>query len=361
MIGLYVEIMINMIKSIIHYGYSRKQIFNYLKYKLGKRKKTILSYRPLWLLIYVTDLCNLHCKMCPHHTWADNSGVEYLKTLNDDFISIETLKRAFALFPESYFVMLAGVGEPLLHPRFTEIINLCRENHKKVKIVTNGTKLDHKMREFIIESGCVCEVQISLNAPDAKTYYSICQGDEKEYYTVLDNIRGLVKTKRQKKSDITIVASAVCGEENKEKMTTFLSVADELGVDRIDIFRYIDFNIKDNDFSSIQQDKQLVDNLVGYAKKRINAKVNFPHIVTNSSFSSKCEWFWKNISIDSKGNIGSCGRVISPMESYGNIFTNDDVWNNEYMVRTREMFLSGDSLPSECCKTCVENNQYSTK
>lgn len=348
--------MINKFRSIIRYGYTPLQLMNYTKYILNNRKKARLNYRPLWMLIYVTDLCNLHCKMCPHHTTADSSMFYQAKKLNTDFISLETIEYSFNLFPESYYVMLAGVGEPLLHPEFKEIIRLCERYHKKVKLVTNGTRLTEEMSDFLASRKCISEIQISLNAPDYETYYDICQGSKDEFCEVVKNIRGLISAKNRHKSTMAIVTSAVCGNEFKEKAYSFLCFADSLGVNKIELYRYIDFGIIGNNITDIQSDKNFICELDKRAKNKIKTHYALPHIVDEKNFQIQCDWFWKNISIDSNGNIGSCGRVISPDSSYGNVFTNEDVWNNSYMIKMRELFIKGDELPSNCCKACVENN-----
>lgn len=348
--------MLNKVSSIIRYGYTPSQLVNFVKYKINRRSKTVLNYRPLWMLVYVTDLCNLHCRMCPHHTSADSSNFTQAKKLNTDFISLETLEFSFKKFPESYFVMLAGVGEPLLHPQFKDIIRLCEKYKKKVKIVTNGTRLTTDMSDFLSSSRCIDEIQISLNAPDYSTYFDICQGSEKEFSAVVENIRGLVLAKIRNKSSVRIVTSAVCGNEFKGKAFDFLCFADSLGVDQIELFRYIDFGIIGNNISDIKSDKDYIIELNKKAKGTIRAKYSLPHLVGADTFESRCDWFWKNISIDSHGNIGSCGRVISPDSTYGNIFSEEDVWNNDYMQRMRQLFLTGSELPSSCCRACVENN-----
>ena len=348
--------MLNKAWSVIRYGYTPQQLLNYLKYKVNNRKKTQLNYRPLWMLIYVTDLCNLHCQMCPHHTQADSSRFNQAKKLNNNFISLETLEYSFNLFPESYYVMLAGVGEPLLHPEFKEIIHLCEKYHKKIKLVTNGTRLTEEMSDYLASRRCVSEIQISLNASDYETYYDRCQGSKEEFFEVVKNIKGVVSAKSRHKANMAIVTSAVCGDEFKDKAYSFLCFADSLGVDKIELFRYIDFGIVGNNITDIQADKYFISELDKQAKGIIKAQYSLPHLVDEKSFHIQCDWFWKNISIDSNGNIGSCGRVISPDSSYGNIFSDEDVWNNSYMTSMRELFIKGDLLPSVCCKACVENN-----
>ena len=114
----------------LKYGFSLKQYFNYFLYKANKKDKCILNYRPIWLLIYVSDLCNLRCEMCPHHSGKEND-FEFLKTLNSKYMSLETLEKIYKRFPEAIFVMLGGVGEPLLHPKFKDIVQLTAKYKKK--------------------------------------------------------------------------------------------------------------------------------------------------------------------------------------------------------------------------------------
>ena len=76
----------------LKYGFSIKQIYNYYLYKKSNKKDTILNYRPIWLLIYVSDLCNLRCEMCPHHS-GKNNDFEYQKQLSKKFISLDMIEK----------------------------------------------------------------------------------------------------------------------------------------------------------------------------------------------------------------------------------------------------------------------------
>ena len=78
----------------LKYGFSIKQIYNYYLYKKSNKKDTILNYRPIWLLIYVSDLCNLRCEMCPHHS-GKNNDFEYQKQLSKKFISLYMLEKIY--------------------------------------------------------------------------------------------------------------------------------------------------------------------------------------------------------------------------------------------------------------------------
>ncbi|NUM33608.1 MAG: radical SAM protein [Candidatus Brocadiae bacterium] len=348
---------ISKLEAAVRYGFTMKQLINYINFSLQrKRKKEVLSYRPLWLLVYVTDLCNLSCKMCPHHTEADSSQFVYKKKLNKNHISLDCLEKIFDRFSESYLVMLAGVGEPLLHPNFKKLVELCRMKRKKVNLVTNGTLLSAFMAEFLSKNKAINQVSISLNAPNSVVYHDICGGDEKEFETVIQNIKRLVQCKKQYNSQMEVVVSGVCSQQFVEHAKNFLVFASKLDVDRIDLHRYIDFNIQGNYLDKLC-DEDFFNDLEEFVHKYIKTKVNLPHRVSKELFKKKCDWYFKSLSFDSKGNMGSCGRVMSPDEGYGNIRDKEDIWNNQYMRSMRRRFLNESAELVTQCYTCVENYQ----
>lgn len=338
----------------LRYGFSLKQYYNYFVYKITKKNKTILNYRPIWLLIYVSDLCNLRCEMCPHHSGKNNS-FEFLKTLSSKYMSLEMLEKIYKRFPESIFVMLGGVGEPLLHPKFTEIIKLTAKYKKKINIITNGTNLNDEMIKFLAHERMINQISISLNASTPEEYSSICHVDKKMFEKTVHNIKMLVFAKQKYNANFEVVVSGVCSHEFLEKSYDFLRFCDSLNVDRIDLHRYIDFNIKDA-LIDIDDFSDELDKLYSFAKKNIKTPTTLPHKISSKTYKKKCDWYFKNLSFDSYGNMGSCGRVINPSAEYGNINDKNDIWNNEYMQKMRERFLQEEYV-TEYCKKCVENHE----
>ena len=54
-------------------------------------------------------------------------------------------------------------GEPLLHSKLNEILNICDDNNIKVSLTTNGTLLKNKINELVNHKS-LSKVHISLNA-----------------------------------------------------------------------------------------------------------------------------------------------------------------------------------------------------
>jgi len=352
---------LNKIKTYFKFGFATRQVINRLHYSLSK-KSEVLKYRPVWLLIYVSDLCNLKCKMCPHHTSGDASNFEFLKK-EKDMMKPDVFKIIMDKFPEATLTMFAGVGEPLLNPYFFKLAEMAVENKKIINLVTNGTLLDKEKINKIIELKRFNQISISLNASNPQDYSNICNVSSEIFDRVVNNIKELVYFKKQykKKAKFEIIVSAVCSQEFLPKIKDFLLFADNLSVDRIDVHNYIDFSITDKEHQwhpveTSDKNIEILKEMEKFSKEKIRAKVNLPLILKKENFCKKCEWFFKNLSFDAQGNIGGCGRVINPDSDYGNLFINkDDVWNNEYMRKMRNKFLNKNEQLLTCCSHCVEN------
>ena len=223
----------------LKYNFKGIQIINYIKFKFSK-KKPVLNYRPIWLLIYVSDLCNLRCEFCPHHNGFENSFA-FQKKLAKEFMTPDLLNKIYKKFPESIFVMLGGVGEPLLNPYFKDLVKITSENRKKMNLITNGVLLDKNMADYLLSNKYMNQISISLNASNDEEYYNICKIHK--FNDVVNNIKYLVKRKKELHSDVEIVVSGVCSHEFVNSGIQFLNFCDTLGVDRIDLHRYIDFDV----------------------------------------------------------------------------------------------------------------------
>lgn len=60
-------------------------------------------------------------------------------------------------------ICLHLMGEPLAHPKFIEILSLCKKYQAKVQITTNGLLLN-RYAETLINSPIVCQINFSLQA-----------------------------------------------------------------------------------------------------------------------------------------------------------------------------------------------------
>ena len=96
---------------------------------------------PLKIDVHVVEHCNLNCKGCTH--FSPIAKPEYLDIV--DFSN--NIKHLTKIEKSIGSIQLLG-GEPLLHPRLSEIINVTRKNLSKtnIHIITNGILLTNEKK-----------------------------------------------------------------------------------------------------------------------------------------------------------------------------------------------------------------------
>lgn len=102
----------------------------------------------------ITSVCNLACSFCPPTSRTAN----LIKV--DDFAN-----RLDQIRPHTKYIYLHVKGEPLLHARIDELLDVSHEKGFKVNITTNGT-LIHKNREKLLGKPALRQMNFSLHSFD---------------------------------------------------------------------------------------------------------------------------------------------------------------------------------------------------
>lgn len=104
------------------------------------------------IYIEITNICNLKCKFCP-----ETNRVK-------QFMSIENFEEIIKkIHNKTNLVCLHVKGEPLLHTKLEEILNILEKYNLKANITTNGTLLKDKV-EIMKKSKVVRQINISLHS-----------------------------------------------------------------------------------------------------------------------------------------------------------------------------------------------------
>ncbi len=137
-----------------------------------------LQRRPLEVILDTTERCNLKCKMCYF------SAVDRLQFLPFDrnlsrtgMMPLETFGQVAAdLFPRAHRVALACAAEPLVHPKFIDIVREAGSyGIPDLWFPTNLLPLTPPKAEAICEAG-VKTVGVSMDGTHAETYETIRVG-----------------------------------------------------------------------------------------------------------------------------------------------------------------------------------------
>ncbi|WP_028559775.1 radical SAM/SPASM domain-containing protein [Paenibacillus pinihumi] len=104
--------------------------------------------------IEITSVCNLACSFCPQTKRQAN------------FIKPEAfIHRLDQIKPYTDYIYFHLKGEPLMHPKIDQLLDISHEKGFKVNITTNGTLL-HKVRDKILNKPAIRQMNFSLHSFD---------------------------------------------------------------------------------------------------------------------------------------------------------------------------------------------------
>ena len=103
----------------------------------------------------ITNVCNLNCSFCPKTKRTKRS------------VSVSEFEQvAKKLQGRVEYLYLHLMGEPTLHPKLAELLEIAEGLGFKIIITTNGTTLSEK-GDILLESGAVYKVSVSLHSFEA--------------------------------------------------------------------------------------------------------------------------------------------------------------------------------------------------
>jgi radical SAM protein with 4Fe4S-binding SPASM domain len=103
--------------------------------------------------IEISNICNLQCTFCPE-VERDNkilSSEQFRKILRE-------------VLPHTDQVCLHLMGEPLAHPEFEKILEICNEEKAVIHLTTNGTFLQKFGFDTFLKATCLRQINFSLHS-----------------------------------------------------------------------------------------------------------------------------------------------------------------------------------------------------
>ena len=152
-----------------------------------------LKSYPLNLGIDLFAKCNMKppCVYC-FWDWMKKSEEGHI----EDVVDEKTFLDYGPFFQSARLLINCSIGEPLLHPRFTEILEFCQKHNKIMEISTNGQAFTRRTIEGLV--GKPIYLYISLDAATKETYAKI-RNDRWE--TIIPNLE-LLSEERKKKGNL---------------------------------------------------------------------------------------------------------------------------------------------------------------
>lgn len=97
------------------------------------------------LYLELTNRCNITCRMCFRNNFAEPFGTMSDTVLDAVLDQIDSL-------PGLRSVLVGGIGEPLMHRRFREVVTAFRDRGISVEVQTNGMLLTDQLIAFLLDA-----------------------------------------------------------------------------------------------------------------------------------------------------------------------------------------------------------------
>lgn len=320
---------------------------------------------PTQLYVEVTNLCNSHCKSCPH-TYDQFVPYEPKRHLSyDDFCHIVDQ------IPHLERAVLHGIGEPLLNKDLPRFVTYLKRRGTRVLFNTNAILLDQERGDALTAAG-LDELHVSLDAV-TPTLYAQLRGIDR-LPQVIHNLNEFI-TRHGGMNNPTVSLWWVAMQTNLWQLPNFVRLAAQIGIHEIHLQRLVFFGDgeaigtgttmrEDQSLYSVLEQQQI--NLIDECETLAASLGLVFHASGNTtpseSVSAKgahpwqaCMRPWTLMYITANGNALPC--CISPFATreysqiiLGNVFQQSihEVWNDPPYQRLRSALLSDAPAPWPC-------------
>jgi MoaA/NifB/PqqE/SkfB family radical SAM enzyme len=173
--------------------------------------------------IGVSSRCTHACKMCPRTVFPEG--------WSSSDMTLETYGRVAEHFPTVRNVYLSGWGEPLLNPRFGEMVRMAKDVGCAVGFTTNGALLDDGTMAGLVDDQ-VDLVSLSLAGAEAATHESVRIGSDFTGITgKLARLNRMKKRSRSEKPGVLLLYMMF--KDNLGELSEGVRLAEKLGADGI--------------------------------------------------------------------------------------------------------------------------------
>ncbi len=158
---------------------------------------------PVTVQLETSTRCNFSCLMCPYHGERQAHQWRFVhpgKELDMPLGRFKELVQEIAAWDDPFLdkqqrtIVPYRRGEPLMYRHFHEAVGIVKDAGQKMYFATNGSLLDEKMRNFLIDSE-VDHFKVSMHGSSQETFARITG---RELDPIAGAVRALQELKRKK-------------------------------------------------------------------------------------------------------------------------------------------------------------------
>lgn len=293
------------------------------------------------------------------------------------FMAFDAFCRLLDQFEGAEELQLQGLGEPMLHPRFFDMVRFAAGRGFVVSTNTNLTAFSPRRARECVTSG-LARLHASLDAADAATYEAIRVGAR--FDKVLRNLGWLAEARAREESTLDIQIVCVLMRRNLAELAPLVGLASRYGIRRVSVqalchdftegtlpAQYGPMRAFVDDERIDREDPALVAEAFDAARgeaHKLGVELRLPNAFRKGATGEtsvspvpkgpRCRWPWDGAYLSYRGDAMPCCMVATPdRANFGNMAERGvrEVWSNDAYSRFREGLESGD--PPEICRGCA--------
>jgi radical SAM protein with 4Fe4S-binding SPASM domain len=290
-------------------------------------------------------------------------------------MEFETYTRLIDQFTTLKDLHLQGLGEPMMHPRYFEMVRYAADKGIKVTTNSNLTLLNPRRAELCVTSGLDC-LHVSLDGSTAETYERIRV--RAHHDRVIRNIELLLSTRERLGSKTPHLKMVmVIMKQNLHELPDLVRTAHRLQMEALFVQHLChDFGESSlpahykpmRDFvdeqTLLHEDDGRIDQYFGEARevaKSLGVTLRLPRTrprphAPGTPGRKRCDWPWTGAYFSYQGYSMPCCMISTPDRlNFGKVGAGEhqvkEIWNSEQYRAFREQLDSDE--PPEICKSCA--------
>ncbi|MDY2699404.1 MAG: radical SAM protein [Lachnospiraceae bacterium] len=310
--------------------------------------KTILESYPRRLVFELTNACNLNCIMC------GRNAADFKPTIFD----MDVFRSFEPLMDTVEEVTLMGWGEPTIHPKFIEMLEIINKHSARKYFCSNGMNLK-KIKNAIFDYN-VDVFAVSLDGATDETNSRIRRGSKIEQIT--EDLKDIVRIKKERGLKYPWINFVFCAmRSNIRELPDLVRLAAEIGIEEVKVV-YLTVFGEDLMNESLWGHEDLVKEVFEEAIKvgdELGILLKLPHYIGEDEAGDKlhkdCFVAWRDFFLGSDGYVRPCMSTPIHFFEYDKNKDFMEMWNAPEYQKYRKIVNDSEKMDSPC-RRCYQSS-----
>lgn len=313
---------------------------------------------PGFVQIEPVGQCSLACRMCPVTLRVDGRAGRVAT------MPVARYRRLLAQFPAITELHLQGIGEPLMHPRFFDLVRLASDRGIEVSTNSNLTLMSARRAAECVDSG-LARLHVSIDAATPACYEWIRVGAR--FGRLMRGLERLLECIARTGRGPRVEFVAVMMRANLHEFAPLVTLAARLGVPAVSVQRLAhDFDedtlppryapmrtFVDAQAPGADDADAIVASFAAarQAAARTGVTLRLP---AEQPRPRGCDWPWRGACLSFRGDAMPCCMVATPdRANFGNMAISgvEQVWRGSAYHEFRARLASDE--PPAVCRGCA--------